>query len=298
MTLRLLSRVKLPPHRTAGGFDHGDVHRPTGHVFIAHTANGTIEVVDGEHLEHLATIEGCPGASGVLALPSPDLIAAAARDAGHVLFIAAGSRAPAGNVSVGPRPNGLAWDESRNRLLVADVEDNSARIVNLTRTVESTHLPGRPRWAVFDSRLDKFFVNIKEPSIVAVVDPETARITAEWPVGVAGPHGLAIDSDGGRLFVAADGGYVVCLDLDGGRERARVEIAGEPDATWFDPSTKRVYAAVGEPGSLHVIDADTMKVTETVEIGSGSKTTALDPDRQLVYVFQPAGAQVQVYATS
>jgi hypothetical protein len=41
MTLPLVGRVRLPEH-AAGGFDHGDVHTPSGRVFVAHTANGTV----------------------------------------------------------------------------------------------------------------------------------------------------------------------------------------------------------------------------------------------------------------
>jgi hypothetical protein len=68
-TLALRQYVSLPPHQ-AGDFDHGDVYLANGRVFIANTAAGTVEVVDGEHLCHLATIPGCPEASGVLCFPT------------------------------------------------------------------------------------------------------------------------------------------------------------------------------------------------------------------------------------
>ncbi len=63
--LVLRQYIPLPPH-PEGDFDHGDVYLESGHVFIANTAAGTVEVVDGERLRHLATIPGCPEASGVL----------------------------------------------------------------------------------------------------------------------------------------------------------------------------------------------------------------------------------------
>jgi len=67
MTHKLVSApVHRPPISRAGDFDHGDVALSNGYVFIANTAAGTVEVVDGEHLRHLVTIPGCPEASGVL----------------------------------------------------------------------------------------------------------------------------------------------------------------------------------------------------------------------------------------
>ena len=65
MPLKLWGSVALPPHRS-GGFDHGDVHLATGRVFVAHTALGAVEVIDGERATHLHSIDGCPEASGVL----------------------------------------------------------------------------------------------------------------------------------------------------------------------------------------------------------------------------------------
>jgi hypothetical protein len=46
MTLRSLGHIGLPPHRSAGGFDHADVHLPTDRIYVAHTANDSVDVID------------------------------------------------------------------------------------------------------------------------------------------------------------------------------------------------------------------------------------------------------------
>ena len=85
MTLALVGRVRLPEH-AAGEFDHGDVHMPTGRVFVAHTANGTVEIIDGERLAFERTLHGCPEGSGVLCTGAEtSLVFAAALGAGTVL---------------------------------------------------------------------------------------------------------------------------------------------------------------------------------------------------------------------
>ena len=65
MTLSLRGRVPLPEH-VSGGFDHGGVLGATGRVFVAHTANDTVEVIDGERLALEQTLTGCPEGSGVM----------------------------------------------------------------------------------------------------------------------------------------------------------------------------------------------------------------------------------------
>jgi len=65
VTLLISQYVDLPPHKS-GGFDHADVHLASGRVYVAHTAAGTVEVIDGESAKHMATLPGCIEASGVV----------------------------------------------------------------------------------------------------------------------------------------------------------------------------------------------------------------------------------------
>jgi hypothetical protein len=46
MTLRLLGHIELPAHQSSGGFDHADIHSPTDRIYVAHTANDSIDVID------------------------------------------------------------------------------------------------------------------------------------------------------------------------------------------------------------------------------------------------------------
>ncbi len=296
--LRLRGEIPLPAHVGRGGFDHGDVHRPSGLVYIAHTANATVEVVDGNTLEHIGSIKNCPEASGVLCTPTSDLVFAAARGAGKILVIRGGAQAAQSTMDVGGRPNGLAWDSRRRQLLVADVEGDSISLVapDGRSAPDTGKLPGRPRWTLYDPDRDRFLVNIRAPAGVAVVDAATAQVESTWPVASAGPHGLDVDLGRGLAFVACDAGDLLVLDLDSGEEAGRVAIGGEPDAIWFNPKADRVYVAIGDPGILQSVDVENMRIAGTVETEKGAKTTALDIDRQALYVFNPAACTVAAYA--
>jgi DNA-binding beta-propeller fold protein YncE len=296
MTLNVAHSIELPRH-TSGGFDHGDVHLLTGRVFIAHTARGTVEVIDGDRGVHTAAIPGCAEASGVLCAQESGLVFAAARGAGKVLVIEAASGNVMKEVAVGPKPNGLAWDARRRRLLIADVDDFRARLADpqTGRVVTETELPGRPRWCAYDSRADRFLVNIREPACVAVLAADTASLQVRWRVSSAGPHGLDIDPEHGRAFVACDGGTVYALDLETGHEMAGVAIAGEPDAIWHNPTRSRLYVAIGRPGVVDVIDTRVMAVAQEVATEPGAHTTAFDRLRQLLYVFLPDSCRAAVY---
>src|SRR6266849_4916297 len=213
-TLVLRHYLDLPFH-PEGDFDHGDVYLPNGHVYIANTAAGTVEVVDGERLCHLATIPDCPEASGVLAAQDDALIFAAARGAGKLLVINAISSAVISAVAVGSRPDGLAWDPLRKRFLLADVQDNTARLVDpmIGQVIAAASLPGRPRWAVYHQAGDRFLINIREPAVVAILEAESFTPVGQFSISSAGPHGLDLDEASHRAFVACYGGNVVVRDL-------------------------------------------------------------------------------------
>ena len=76
----------MPPGQR-GAFDHGDVDSKSGRVFVAHTDFGTVDVIDGESLEIIAVIDGCPEGSGVLCTDQRRLVFAASRGSGKILLI-------------------------------------------------------------------------------------------------------------------------------------------------------------------------------------------------------------------
>jgi YVTN family beta-propeller protein len=296
--LILRQYIPLPPH-PAGDFDHGDVYLESGRVFVANTAAGTVEVIDGEHLRHLTTIPDCPEASGVLAAQDDALIFAAARGAGKLLLIDPITNGVLRSVAVGSRPNGLAYDTRRRHLLVADVQDYTARLVDpqAAEVIAAIPLPGRPRWAMYSQTGDRFFVNIREPAVVAVLSASSFELIGQFPVSGVGPHGLDLDQEGRRAFVACDGGTVASLDTSKGLELAWVPIAGAPDAIWHNHRMGRLYVAIKDPGVIDVVNTETMTVEEQVPTEAGAHTAAYDARRQRLYVFLPS-CRVAVYEES
>ena len=70
-----------------------------------------------------------------------------------------------------------------------------------------------------------------------------------------------------------------------GEVRNQWRLAGEPDATFFDPASGLVHVAIAHPGVVQSVDPQTGRSTE-LSTGAGAKTTALVPDG--LYAFSPA----------
>jgi DNA-binding beta-propeller fold protein YncE len=144
----------------------------------------------------------------------------------------------------GAAPNGLAWDSKHGQLLVVDVQDNKARLVDphSGKLISSLQLAGRPRWCAYSAIRDQFLVNVREPSGVAVLATENLSQKAFLPISVAGPHGLDIDDKNGLAYVACDAGAVVILDISTGHEKTVVSI--EEDLTWLGLTPRGIVFTV------------------------------------------------------
>ncbi len=59
MALRLLGHIELPAHRSNGGFDHADIHPPTDRIYVAHTSNDSLDVIDCSLLSRSTSSQRC-----------------------------------------------------------------------------------------------------------------------------------------------------------------------------------------------------------------------------------------------
>ena len=74
MALRLLSHIELPAHRSNGAFDHADIHLPTDRIYVAHTSNDSIDVIDCVRDRYIESIAGVIGVAGALVSEARGLV--------------------------------------------------------------------------------------------------------------------------------------------------------------------------------------------------------------------------------
>jgi DNA-binding beta-propeller fold protein YncE len=304
MPLHHLGFIDLPPNTSSGGFDHAAVHEPTGHAYVAHTANDAIDVMDVEKLTYLGSIAGLTAVAGALIPSASDLVFTSNRGENTVGIGRVGDFRPLDKVAVGVKPNGLAYDSRRRRLLVAHVGDpviaGSCTVslvdVSARKVVADVPVAGRTRWTVYDAVADAFHVNIMDPPMMAIVgaaDPVGVRRTV--PISHVGPHGLDIDVVRRRVFCACDAGVLVELDADTGSVVAEAAIAGAPDVIFFNPALSRLYVAIGDPGVLEVFDTTPLRRHATIVTEPGAHTLSFDARRNIVCAFLPGSHRAVVY---
>ena len=296
MSLKALGTIEIPG--AAGSeFDHGIFDPKSRRVFIAHTKQSTVEVIDPGAGRHIATLPGFPGVAGAVADDGEILLTN--RGSASVAWLDAATLETRSVFPSGARPNGAAIVKRRALGIAACIggeqETPSLQAFRLDDGQRvKLDLPGRPRWCVTDAAAERLFVCIREPSMILVVGLPDLRSLAQWRVPSGGAHGLDIDHARQRLYAACDDGDLVEVDSRSGEVTHVWPIVGPPDVTFFNPATGRVHVAIGEPGLVETIHPGTGKTMRTVTSAGAHTTVLVPPDR--LYVISPAHGGVLVLA--
>jgi len=293
----LLGHIELPPNRSKGGFDHADVHEGTDRLYVAHTSNDAVDVIDTARDQYIESVLGFTAVAGALVSEARGLVFTSNRGENTVSVFAPCAERESFKIAVGVKPNGLAFDPARGILIAANVGDPSipdshtVSIVDLARRerIAEVKVPGRTRWAIYDKLRELFFVNIASPARIVVIDArDPTRVSREYDIPAAGPHGLDLDPATGRLICACDAGVLLAIDPNSGDVVGDVGLSGAPDVMFLHQRPfGRLYVAVGEPGVIDIINVETMRREEVVSTEPGAHTLALDRKRNKVYAFLP-----------
>ncbi len=304
MTLKNAGYIDLPEHQGAGGFDHADIHLPSDRLYVAHTSNDALDVIDSARDKYVESMPGLTAVAGALVSEARGLVFTSNRGENTVSVFAPRAEQAAFKIAVGMKPNGLAFDAARGILIAANVGDPSiagshtVSVVDIARRerIAEIMVPGRTRWTIYDAAREMFFVNIASPARIIAIDArDPTRVSNEFEVPAAGPHGLDLDPATGRLLCACDAGVLFAIDAASGRVLGDVPLSGAPDVIFLNPRSRRLYVAIGDPGVIDVIDIDTMRCEEVVPTEAGAHTLALDRKRNKVYAFLPQSHRAAVF---
>jgi DNA-binding beta-propeller fold protein YncE len=306
MAMILRNHIDLPEHTAADGegFDHAAYSSRFSRMYVAHTCNNSIDMIDCSTDRFIGTVENLPGVAGVLVSDETGLLFTSNRGEDSIGIATLDGGMGLRKVRVGSRPNGLAFDLKRRILYAANVGESvaigsySVTAVDIDRSVVVAEIPvpGRTRWAIYDPGNDVVYINIREPACIAVIECEPPlRVARTIPVDAKGPHGLDLDPDRGRLYCACDDSFMYAIDLATGKVAKTLALSGAPDVIFLNASKRHLYVASGDPGCIDVINVDDWRTIETITTELGAHTIGYDPSRNKVYAFMPETHRAAVF---
>jgi YVTN family beta-propeller protein len=285
LPLARVADIALPGNATRLDYQTLDAGRHL--LFIAHLGDSQIVVVDTKTRRVVRTISGISSVHGVLAVPQLDTIYASATGANEVVAMDESSFQTEARIPGGVYPDGMAFDPDNGRLYVSDERGDTETVIDTSSNtrVATINLGGEVGNTQFDPVSHHVFVNVQTSGRLVEIDPRTNRILRRIPLpGCAGNHGLSIDPERRRAFVACEeNATFVWLDLRNAKVVKSWSIGNAPDVLALDPVTHRLYAA-SESGVVSVF-SDESSVSRVAQgfLAPGAHTVAVDPLTHLVY---------------
>jgi DNA-binding beta-propeller fold protein YncE len=277
----------IPLKGPVGGLDHLAVDAKGLRLFVANTANNSLDVVDLKAGKLVRQIPGQVKVSGVAYAPDLDMIYVGNGEGVcngidgkdyHVVFSAKA-----------PHADNVAYNAGTKEVYVAHGKTISAFDGKTGDPKSTVETPGDTKGFRIDRKAGKLYVNLK-PCQVAVIDLAKHKVIANFPLKRAdGASPLAYDAKNGLLFVGCrKQPMVVVLDAKSGKELTSVEIPGSVDDLHLDARRGRLYASCGD-GAMAVIEkkGDRYEVVVRIETPKRAKTSAFSGSTGRLYLAVP-----------
>jgi len=297
MILELLTFIQLAANTKDGGFDHADVDVRLHRLYVAHPGTDKIDVIDTKLDKYIYSLSNFPGVAGIVTSRQKNLVVATNENENTLAVFSSKDEKKITRIPVGKGPDGVALASSDHLALVGNKGISSVSLVDLKkgRSITEIPLPGKPRWAVYDPVLKKFFINIIAPPQISIISPQLFKIVGAINIPSEGPHGLDIDQKRNLLYCATDGKKLYSIDARSGQILHENDISGAPDVIFFNSKLNHLYVAIKDPGVIDVFNTTTMKKVAVVKTEKGAHTLAFDPTQNKVYAFLPDSHRVAVY---
>lgn len=277
----------LPLPGAAVRFDYQSFSPETGRLYIAHMNADQLVIFDTKTKKTVANLDGFKRIHGVIAVPELGRVYASVTGEHQVAAVDAKTLQKISSSGPVNYPDGLAYSPATKRIFVSDEHGGVDAVID-TRTnelVASIPLGGGAGNTVYDRVSGNILVAVHGKNDLAVIDPASLKIIARHSLpGVSNPHGIALDPETHRAFIAGEENHsLALLDLSSGKLLHVYETGDDPDVLAFDPSLKRLYVSA-ESGQVAVFqeDANGLRSLGRIEMPH-AHTVSVDPATHLVY---------------
>jgi YVTN family beta-propeller protein len=215
-----------------------------------------VDVVDTGSGKVVGSITGLHGTHGVALDPEGKYGYISDGGGNAVVVFDRSSLATVATIPVGTNPDAIIYEPTTKTVWAFDGRSKDASVIDVAtnKVVATISLPGKPEFAQVDGQ-GNLYDNIEDKNVVVKLDAKAKKLVATWPITCDSPSGLAIDTDGHRLFSVCDGKKMAVTDYTSGKELATATIGDGPDAAGYNIKDKLAFASCGD-GVLSVVDAN------------------------------------------
>lgn len=272
-----------------GGWDYVTVDAPNHRLFVTR-ATHTL-AIDANTGKVLGDIPGQKRSHGVALVPKVGRgFITDGGGSGAIVVFDLKTYAVLGQIPAMSDADGIIYDAKTDRVLA--VSGDGGALMTFRPNIDPKNgkldppieLGGKPEFLAVDGT-GKAYVNLEDKGLVAVVDLNSRKVLARWPVTPGGhPVGMAIDPAAHRLFIGCRNPQkLIVMNTANGAVEANLPIGAGVDATAFHKG--EAFASCGD-GSLTVAAEKGGKwdVEQVVKTPQGARTMGVDPANDRIYL--------------
>jgi len=218
MCIRDRGYIELPRNQGKGGFDHAGVHLKSQTLYVAHTSNNSLDVIDCHQDKYLRSIPDLLGVAGVLVSNENEKVFTSNRGAVFdptterfyvniadpreiAILDAKDPDGLLGSYQIpAAGPHGLDLDPRGRRLFCACDEGRLYAIdLESEKVSEPSKLVGPPDVIFYNSELDCLYVTVGDPAVIQVFDTKTMSEIQTVRTEL-GTHTIAFNKDLGKVY--------------------------------------------------------------------------------------------------
>ena len=159
------------------------------------------------------------------------------------------------------------------------------------KVIAEAKLAGHPESFQLERSGGRLFVNVPNADHIAVIDRESMRVIATWPVTTAkANYPMALDEAARRLIIGCRRpAKALVYDTTSGKEISAFDIVGDADDLFYDSARRRLYVSGGE-GFIDVFQSgEANRFTRLARIPSaaGARTALFVPDVSRLFLAVP-----------
>jgi YVTN family beta-propeller protein len=192
------------------------------------------------------------------------------------------------SIKTGENPDAIFYDDYSKKIITCNGRSKNISVIDpvTNKVIATIDVKGKPETAVSDGE-GKIFINNEDNSEIEVVDINSMKLIASWPVtpGEA-PTGLSIDRKNKLLFAGCDNKLLIVIDATNGKITAKLPIGEGCDGTAFDSSINMIYTSNGE-GTLSIIKETSGKnfmLINNLPTQRGARTLSVDLETHTIYL--------------
>ena len=284
--LKTVADVPLPGGTTR--FDYQSLDPKTGRLYLSHMGDGNVVVFDTKTNKVLANIPGFPTVTGVLVVPAVKSVYASVTRNHEVAVLDAEKLVVNKRIKDGKFPDGLAYSPETHKVFVSDEAGGMETVIDAQRNerVNTIEMGGEVGNTQYDPVSHLVYACVQTRNELVEINPETDKIQARYHLsGGEHPHGLYIDDQDGKAFIACEGdNKLLIFDMKNHTVENVFPVADGPDVLAFDRGLQLLYVAC-ESGSVSVFRHSNGKLEKVgnVNVGPNSHSVSVNSETHHAY---------------